>query len=86
MATNNTFGTLQTTRICRQRIIGTIKTVCVYALCSDSEVRLTTQSLRQPCCVMHAHSNTIEYKYQTCSKSIICLVLVYFNLCNNATQ
>ena len=50
--------------------------VCVYALCNDSEMRLTTQTamLRHAC--LQQYGNTIEYMYQTCSKCIICLVLV----------
>ena len=61
-------------------------TVCVYALCNDSEMRLTTQTdiLRHEC--LQQYGKTIENMYQTCSKSIICLVLVNFNLGNNAMQ
>ena len=86
MVTNNTFSTLQTARILCQRIIGTRLCVCVYSLCNDSEMRPTTQSamLRHAC--SQQYGNTIEYMYQTRSKSIFCFVLVNFNLCNNAMK
>ena len=62
------------------------KTVCVYALCNDSEMRLTTQTAMLGYTCSQQYGNTIQYMYQTCSKSIICLVLVNFNSCNNAMQ
>ena len=57
-----------------------------YALCNDSEMRLTTQTsmVRHAC--SQQYGNAIKYMYQTSSKSIICLVLVNFNLCNSAMK
>ena len=54
------------------------KTLCVYALCNDSEMRPTTHTamLRHACSQSQQYGNAIEYMYQTCSKSVICIVLV----------